>query len=70
MERLSRCAAYLMRALFAGIRSPTVRVALWLLACVASSACMVAWWPLGAVPFVMLVIVSAAVSRERGRPWR
>jgi acyl-coenzyme A synthetase/AMP-(fatty) acid ligase len=69
MARLSRCAAALARWLFAGIRSPALRVALWLCACVASAACMFAWWPLGALPFVMLGMISAALQHERGRPW-
>lgn len=52
-----------------GIRSPGVRVVVWLVACAVSSACVAVFWPLGVLPFVVLALISVVVTKERGRPW-
>jgi hypothetical protein len=49
-----------------GIRRRGVRLVVWMAACATSSALAIVWWPLGAIPFAVL-LASTLIGVTVGR---
>jgi hypothetical protein len=52
-----------------GIAEPGIRIAVWVLCCVVSAICTLVFWPLGTLPFGMLLLFSLANAHGGRKPW-
>lgn len=52
------------RVLSLGISDPKVRLAAWCGSCAASSVLLFVWWPLGGIPFLILLVLALRSARE------